>query len=299
MAGGGKVKILLIGASGKLGTALPSTLGPLGTISAYSRAQLDLMDEGALGTAIKQSRPDVIVNAAAYTNVRGAETDRATAEAVNATAVGMLGAIAARHGALVVHISTDFVFDGKARRPYREDDETGPLNVYGTSKLAGERALIESGADCAILRTAWLFAPGPNNFVGAMIERTKAGDSLQVVDDQVGSPTSVSVLARSIRSMLAASTNTLRRSLSGGPIFHVVCRGAASWFDLAYAALTDAGLVTEKLTPISTDLSGETLSRPAYSVLDPSRFEQAFSVRFPHWRAAVRGTVQHSGDNRP
>lgn len=292
------MRILLVGASGKLGLALQSTLYAAHQVSAYSRTQLDITDDVVLAKALNDCRPDIVINAAAFTNVRGAETDRATAEAVNATAVGKLGALAAGHGTLVIHVSTDFVFDGTAHEPYREDDPTGPLNVYGASKLAGERALIESGADCAILRTAWLFSPGSNNFVGAMIERAKAGDPLRVVNDQIGSPTSVAVLAQSIRSMLTRSPDALRRALTAEPIFHVVCRGEASWFDLAHTALSEAGLSTETLSQISTQQSGETLSRPAYSVLDPGRFERVFSVRLPHWRAAVRGIVRGEGGNR-
>ncbi|MEO1250627.1 MAG: dTDP-4-dehydrorhamnose reductase [Pseudomonadota bacterium] len=285
------MKILLIGANGKLGTALQAVLRPVGQISAYSRTELDITDQGAVSKIIEQDSPDIVLNASAYTNVRGAETDRGTAEAVNATAVGELGSRAARQGAIVIHISTDFVFDGTAHSPYREDDATGPLNVYGSSKLIGERALIESGAACAILRTAWLYDSGPNNFVGVMIARTKAGDPLRVVDDQIGSPTSVPVLAQAIRAMLTRSPDALRRLLTVGPVFHTVCRGRASWFDLALAAIEDAGLSTDGLSPISTDQSGETLKRPANSVLDCSRFEQTFSVRLPHWRAAARSVV--------
>jgi len=282
------MKVLLLGASGKLGSALQAQLSSTATLTAFSRTDLDIANADAVGQAIASLKPDVVVNAAAYTDVRGAESNKETADLINGTAVGMIGRHAADRNAIVVHISTDFVFDGTGDRPYQEDDSPSPLNAYGASKLLGETVLRESGAPHVIIRTAWLFSAGPDNFVNTMIEKAKSGQQLRVVDDQLGSPTAVPVLAQAVNALLRIPASSLARRSEAGQIFHVACRGEASWYQLAHAALSDAGLDTAGLTPISTAQSGETLARPAYSVLDVTRFEQTFSVRMPHWRAAVR-----------
>lgn len=289
------MKLLLFGASGKLGSALKEQLSAIGKLTSFSRTDLDITDGKAVSDAMESCRPNIVVNAAAFTDVRASETHQKDAGAVNAIAVGQLGRVALDCGAIVVHFSTDFVFDGSASDPYQEDAQTSPLNAYGESKLKGEEALIDSGAQCAILRTSWLFAASMNNFVGTMIAKTKSGEPLRVVNDQIGSPTAVPVVAQSVRAMLARPQEALVRELEISPIFHLACRGSASWFDLAQAALSDARLPTNNLTPISTQQSGETLVRPAYSVLHSRRFEQAFSVRLPHWRAALRPIARALG----
>lgn len=280
------MRLLLLGAGGRLGAALAAELAPGHDLLACPREKLDITDAAAMKDAIGRFAPDVIVNAAAYTDVAGAEKDEAAARTLNADAVGQLGRLAA--GATVVHISTDFVFDGALTRPYVETDQTGPLSVYGATKLAGERALIESRATCAILRTAWLFGPTPPSFVATMIEGAKAGRHLRVVNDQFGSPTSNQVLAMAVRTLLEASSKTLANALAENPVFHLACRGEASWFDLAQAAIAEAGMDPGAVEPISTPQGTPGVRRPAYSMLDSSRFEQTFGIRLPHWRAALR-----------
>ena len=280
------MRLLLLGAGGRLGTALTPRLEDAHELAAYPRSHLDITDRDALAAVLRHRRPEVILNAAAHTDVAGARSDRDAAFAVNAEAVGRLGEIAREAGALVVHISTDFVFDGRSERPYRETDDPHPLNAYGASKLAGERALIESGAACAILRTAWLYDAASANFVTAMIDAAAQGKTMRVVTGETGSPTAAPALADAIAAMLAHGSAAMARAASSDPVFHAACRGQASRFALARAAVADAGLDPALIEPV-TDRPGDGVARPAFSVLDSARFERAFGLAMPDWRAAL------------
>lgn len=293
------MRVLVTGAGGRLGRALQHALRGHTQVSAFAqvsthaqvsaldRARLNITDPAALDATLARIEPQVIVNTAAWTDVAAAERDPAAASRVNADAVGQLGAAAARSGAFIVHISTDFVFDGRLGRAYREADATGPLNAYGAGKLAGERALLESGAACAILRTAWLYDADTPNFVTAMLDGARHGRALRVVTTETGSPTAAPVLAAAVRLMLLRGLAPLRAAVAGQPLFHVACRGAVSRYDLARAALAEAGLDPAYVEPQTGPLQTG-IVRPAATPLNCARFERTFGVRLPHWRAALR-----------
>ncbi|MFM8873743.1 MAG: dTDP-4-dehydrorhamnose reductase, partial [Phycisphaerales bacterium] len=189
------MRILVLGRNGQVGGELQRSLAPLGDVTALDRSAADLSRPESLADVVRDARPDVIVNAAAYTAVDRAETERALAFRVNAEAVGVLARCAAERGAVFVHYSTDYVFDGSGSRPWREDDPTGPLGAYGASKLAGEQAIAQGGCRHLILRTSWVYAARGHNFVRTMLRLAAERDELRVVHDQFGAPTSAALLA--------------------------------------------------------------------------------------------------------
>jgi dTDP-4-dehydrorhamnose reductase len=222
-------------------------------------------------------RPTVILNAAAYTAVDRAESEAELAFRVNGAAVGELGRIAARAGVRVVHFSTDYVFDGKASNPYQEQSPTDPVNTYGASKLAGERALRESGADWLILRTQWLFGVHGRSFPRTMWERAVAGLATSVVQDQTGSPTYTKDLARATWALIARGASNL---------FHVTNAGQATWFDFALHVFSRVGR-PHLLAPCTTEQYPTPARRPHYSVLDTGRLRHELGAPLPDWRCAV------------
>jgi dTDP-4-dehydrorhamnose reductase len=267
------LKILLTGANGQVGWELRQTLAPLGEVVAVNRAQLDLQDAARIAAAVREARPDVIVNAAAYTAVDKAESERDAAFAVNAVAPGVLAEEAKRAGALLVHYSTDYVFDGAKAAPYAEDDEPGPLNVYGASKLAGERAIAASGCRHLILRTSWVYGPRGSNFMLTMLRLAKERPELRVVDDQTGAPTSGLAIAR-------ATAQLLPRGAAG--LFHMTASGATTWCGFARAILQRAGIGTPVL-PISTADYPTPARRPRNSRLDCTRLRADAGVALASW----------------
>lgn len=287
------MKILLLGANGQVGFELLRALAPLGELTAATREgtlkdgspcmAADLADAVSLARALDDARADLIVNAAAYTAVDRAEDEPALADRVNHRAPGEIGAWAAAHGARVVHYSTDYVFDGGATRPYREDDPTAPLGAYGRSKLAGEQALAASGAPHLVFRTAWVYAAHGHNFLRTMLRLAGERDELRVVADQVGAPTPARWIAETTAAVLA--------SWSGG-VFNLVAGGRCSWFDFASAIVEGAaerGLIARapRVVPIATADFPTRARRPAWSVLDGSRLENAFGLQLADWRAGL------------
>jgi dTDP-4-dehydrorhamnose reductase len=281
--------LLLGGGGGQLTTALKPLLEARdGWVSvSKGRPELDVTNGAALRRAILEARPEVIVNATAYTAVDKAESDREAAFAVNAAAPEVMGAAANEAGAAVIHVSTDYVFDGRAARPYREDDPTGPQGVYGASKLAGEQALAARCARHVILRTSWLYGSSGNNFLRSMLRLGAERESLAIVDDQTGCPTAVGDLAEAIMAVL--------EKLSGGAgewgLFHY-CGGGApcSWYGFAEEIFRQAaayGYPAPQLRRTTTAAFGAPAPRPAYSVLDCSRIAAAYGVRRRDWREAV------------
>ena len=289
------MKILLLGANGQVGHELRSALAPLGELTAATRtgmlsdgtpcAAADLGDSASLACALDDVRADLIVNAAAYTAVDRAEDEPELADRVNHRALGEIGAWAAAHGARVVHYSTDYVFDGRATRPYREDDPTAPLGVYGRSKLAGEQALAASGASHLVFRTAWVYAAHGHNFLRTMLRLAGERDELRVVADQVGAPTSA-------RAIATATAAVLSRDAATSGTFHLVAGGRCSWHDFAtaiFAGAADRGLIARmpRVVPIATADFPTRARRPAWSVLDGTRLENAFGLQLPDWRAGL------------
>jgi dTDP-4-dehydrorhamnose reductase len=267
------LKILLTGRSGQVGWELERSLAPLGQVTASDLATLDLADADATRRAVRAAKPDMIVNAAAYTAVDKAESERDAAFAVNATAPGVLAEESKRAGALLVHYSTDYVFDGTKQAPYAEDDPPNPLNVYGASKLAGERAIVASGCRHLILRTSWVYGPRGSNFMLTMLRLARERPELQVVDDQIGAPTSSLAIAR-------ATAQLLRRGAGG--LYHLTAAGAVTWCGFARAILARAGIATP-VRAIRTEDYPTPAKRPRNSRLDCSRLRADFGLSLAPW----------------
>jgi dTDP-4-dehydrorhamnose reductase len=281
--------ILVIGGTGQIGWELQRTLSHLGDVVAPTSRDLDLTQPDNTNAAIDTIDPSVIVNAAGYTAVDAAEQDRDTAWAVNAIGPRVLAEAARRKHIPLVHLSTDYVFDGRARRPYREDDPPRPLNIYGASKLAGERAVQESGCAHLIVRTSWVYGLRGRNFLRTMLKRAQAGEPLRVVADQIGAPTWSRLVAEGIQSMLVACASENRfdvPELRQG-VFHVSASGEASWYEFASAifrsSLANALRLAPQVAPISTKEYAAPATRPAYSVLDTTRAREIFGISLPSW----------------
>jgi dTDP-4-dehydrorhamnose reductase len=277
------LRILLLGRNGQVGWELERTLAPLGELKAFDRAGLDLADTPRLAAAVRALQPEVIVNAAAYTAVDKAESDRDAAFAVNATAPRVLAEEAKRIGALLVHYSTDYVFDGAKGTPYVEDDATNPLNVYGASKLAGEEAIRKTGCRHLILRTSWVYGPRGKNFLVTIARKAEAGDALRVVDDQTGIPTTSTFLAAVTARVLAG------RSEPEG-LYHLVPRGTTTWYRFARAIVERIG-ARVTVTPIRAADYPTAARRPRYSVLDGRLAESRFGMTMPVWDSLLDACV--------
>lgn len=278
------MKILVTGAGGQLGRALIATAPAGAAIDATDVAELDITDAAAVAAHVAATRPALVINAAAYTAVDKAEAEEALAHRLNAEAVGHLAAAAEAAGARFVHVSTDFVFDGRQGSPYAPDAPTNPLNAYGRTKLAGERA---AGRAALIVRTAWVYAAQGQNFVRTMLRLMAERDRLRVVADQIGTPTFATGLAEAIWALAAQNARG---------IYHHTDSGAASWYDFAVAIQEEAlarGLLTRAIPidPIATADYPTPATRPAYSVLDKSA-STALIGAAPHWRVQLRRMVE-------
>ncbi len=281
--------ILLTGRNGQLGWELARSLLPLGRVIALDLPQLDLADAAALGRLLDEARPGVIVNPAAYTAVDKAESEPALAHAVNAEAPALLAQWAARHGALLAHYSTDYVFDGAQAAPYAETDATNPLGAYGRSKRAGEEAVLASGADHLVFRTSWLYGARGANFLLTMLRLAAERDELRVVADQVGAPTWSRFLAE-------ATAQALRQALAercagrfNGGLYHLACAGETSWHGFASAIVAARpGLRARRVVPIATADYPTPARRPANSRLNCEAARARFGLALPDWRDCLQ-----------
>ena len=306
------MKILLLGANGQVGFELARSLAPLGELACATRSgtlpggvsciAVDLAQRQSLLAALEAARPAIVVNAAAYTAVDRAEDEPEVAQRINAHALLEIGAWAASRKALVVHYSTDFVFDGQGTRPYREDDATAPLGAYGRSKLAGELVLRESGCEHLILRTAWVYAARGSNFLRTMLRLARERDALRIVDDQRGAPTCARLVADA--TALALAHLVARRSGERGQLlgtYHLCAAGECSWFDFAQAIFAHAyvaGLLKRvpSLEPIKTVEYPTKAMRPAWSVLDCTKFRGAFGLHLPAWQEGLDAVIGELAD---
>jgi dTDP-4-dehydrorhamnose reductase len=296
------VKILLFGRNGQVGWELQRSLAPLGELLALDRTGQDglcgdLADPAGVARTVLQVRPDVVVNAAAYTAVDKAESDADLARAINAAAPGALAAAAAEVGAALVHYSSDYVFDGSGSRPWRETDATGPLSVYGRTKLEGEQRIAQALPRHLILRTSWVYGARGGNFARTMLRLAREREQLSVVDDQVGAPTGADLLAdvtaHSLRSLLAGA---------GAPgIYHVAAAGETSWHGYARFVVgkaQQAGQLLkagpDRVLPIATSAFPTPARRPHNSRLDTTRFRAAFGLVLPPWQQGVDRMLQES-----
>jgi len=293
------VTILLLGANGQLGQELRRALAPLGTIVATTRSGAlpsgsacevaDFDQPASLAALLDRVRPTVVVNAAAYTAVDRAEDDREAAFRANAEAPGVLAHWCAQAGVPLVHYSTDYVFDGQGTRPYREDDATAPLGVYGASKLAGEQAIRAAGGRHLIFRTAWVYASHSANFLRTMLRVGAERDVLRVVADQIGTPTPAALIAD-----VTAQALQHDGALSG--TWHLTAKGETSWHGFAEAIFADAvatGVLPRApiVEAISTAEYPTPAKRPAYSHLDVAKLEQDFYVSLPSWQEGLKRVI--------
>ena len=278
--------ILVTGAQGQIGFELAQLLAPLGNVVAADRAMLDLADPDAIVAVMRRQKPAVIVNAGAYTAVDRAESEPALASAINARAPGILAEEAKRAAAVLVHFSTDYVFDGARTTPYPEDAPTAPLNVYGETKLEGERAIADAGAKAIVLRTSWVYGLRGKNFLLTMRKLAAERDHLTVVADQIGVPNWSRTLASATARIVASGVSAMAER-SG--LYHLSSSGEASWYDFARAILGDTSKA--RLLPIATVDYPTPARRPAYGVLATSRFESTFGFVLPSWREALADCV--------
>lgn len=281
------MRILLFGRTGQVGSGLYKGLKKIGSVCCVGRDTADLTDLAAVENVIQKERPDVIVNAAAYTHVDHAETDAETANLVNARAPEVMAAMAAANRAWLIHYSTDYVFDGESDRAYTEDQTQHPISVYGRTKAAGEQAIRNSTDRYLILRTSWVYSNMGRNFLNTVLRLAQERPELKIVDDQTGTPTYAGALA--------ANTVELVKKLpdaAGDPemtgIFNMTCQGSTTWYGFAKAILNTAGIEDVRITPITTSEFPTPAARPRYSVLDNTKLQRVYGVSMPAWRDALR-----------
>jgi dTDP-4-dehydrorhamnose reductase len=271
------LKILLVGRNGQVGWELEKALQPLGTVLATDRAALDLADGDAVRRVIREAKPDLIVNAAAYTAVDKAESEPDVAMQINGVAPGVMAEEAKRLGAMLVHYSSDYVFDGRKTSPYTEDDVPNPLGAYGRSKLEGDQRIRASGCRHLILRTSWVYGPRGKNFYLTIARKAAAGEPLRVVNDQRGVPTTSGFLADN-------TLELLRRQAAG--LVNLVPSGETTWYEFAREIVRLAGS-RSGVDPITTEQFPTAARRPRYSVLDKARAEKALGRPLPDWRTLL------------
>jgi dTDP-4-dehydrorhamnose reductase len=279
-------KILVFGRVGQVGWELRHKLACLGQVTSVDFPEIDFSKPDSIRAAVRAAEPTVIINAAAYTAVDKAEAAPEPAMAINATGPGVIAEEAKRAGALMVHYSTDYVYDGSKQGPWVETDKPNPLNVYGKSKLAGDEAIAAVGGDYLILRTSWVYGARGANFLLTMLRLSKEKPELRIVDDQIGSPTTSECIAQATADILA-QVITPGCGLGGrSGVYHFTCAGATTWFGFAKAFLTKQA-VCPKLTPIPASEYPVPAVRPVNSVLSCDRIAETFGIRMPSWELAL------------
>lgn len=295
------MKILLLGKAGQIGWELQRSLAPLGEVIAPDRARggaddggADLGQPEALAARIRAWCPDVIVNAAGHTAVDRAETGPAEARRINTEAVGALAQVSRQIDALLVHFSSDYVFDGSGQRPWTEDDAAAPLNVYGATKLAGDRLVAGAGGRHLILRTSWVHAPHGHGFIQSILRQARTRERLSVVDDQTGAPTGADLVADVAAH---AIRQVLQRPQDGG-LYHLAAAGETSWHGCAGFVVDTVRelhpawrLAVREIAPVPASAYPAPARRPANSRLDTTRLRQTFGLHLPDWREGVRRTL--------
>lgn len=316
-------RILLTGKNGQVGSELARLLPSMGEVAAFGRAELDLAKPHDIRRVIAQARPNLIINAAAYTAVDQAEKEEPLARAINADAAEVISEQAKKVGAFVIHYSTDYVFDGAKRSPYVEDDRTNPLSAYGRTKLAGEEAIRSSGVPHLILRTAWVYAASGKNFLLTVLRLASTREELRIVNDQFGAPTPARAIAEATARLVGSSKSDPASLRQRAGTYHLTASGETTWYEFAVAilnAVQDLGvpaapggaaehstlpqwlaaatggrpIICKRVAPITTAEYPTPAARPAYSVLSNSRFASTFGFSLPDWRAQLRETIRPS-----
>lgn len=287
--------ILIIGKNGQIGGALSDPLQPLGTVTSLGRTDLDLARTDAIRTAIRYYNPAIIINAAAYTAVDRAESEPDLAMQINGVAVGIIAEEAHRTGALMIHYSTDYVFDGTKSGAYLESDIPNPLNTYGRTKLAGESAIRATGARHYTLRTSWVYAATGTNFLTTIIRLSREREELRIVNDQIGAPTPARMVAEITAQLVARATTQSSNSDPEYGTYHLTASGAVTWFGFAQAILERAstlGAGSPKLVPIAAREYPLPARRPANSRLDCTRLERALGISMAPWQQGLEQCLQ-------
>jgi len=302
------LRLLITGANGQVGWHLQRTLAPLGEVLAIDGERVDLTDLDAVARTVREFAPDIIVNAAAYTAVDKAESEPELAHAINAAAPAQIAKECARSGALLIHYSTDYVYDGSKPGPYEENDATGPLSVYGQTKLEGDQAIVSSRCAHIILRTTWVYDVRGKNFLRTVLRLAREKEELRMVGDQHGAPTWARCLAESTAIILARVLE--RRSMTGAwesGLFHLTASGQTSWAGFAQAILEDyeallawpaetgefgGPLKAKRVVAITSEQYQTPARRPRNSVLCNANVQAAFGIALPHWRTQLRLAIQ-------
>jgi dTDP-4-dehydrorhamnose reductase len=285
-------KIVVFGRSGQVGWELRHKLACLGQVTGVEYPEVDFKNPESVRDALRSAQPEVIINAAAYTAVDKAESEPEMAMAINGAAPAVIAEEAKRLGSILVHYSTDYVFDGAKQSPYVETDATNPINVYGKTKLAGDEAIQASGCEYLILRTSWVYGARGNNFLLTMLRLAGEREELRIVDDQTGGPTSSECIAQATADILAQVLGPSGSGLDGrSGVYNLTNAGETTWFGFAQALLGRAarnlGTATPKLIPIPTSEFPRPAKRPTNSRLSCQRLEETFGVRMPHWDDAL------------
>lgn len=290
------LRVLLTGKAGQVGFELHRSLAAIGQVVAFDRAELDLSSVDAIRAKVRQVQPQIIVNAAAYTAVDKAESEPEPALRINGVAPGILAEEARRLGAVLVHYSTDYVFDGTKKEPYVEDDPPNPVSGYGRSKLAGEQAIASSGATHLIFRTSWVYAARGQNFVRTMLRLGRERSELRIVDDQVGAPTWARFIAEATAQVLRQLGDGHKAIGDRAGIYNLTATGAVSWYGFASAVFAEAkaqlGMTPPKLIPITTAEYPLPARRPANSCLDNSKLTRTFGLTPPSWNKMLKACIQ-------
>jgi dTDP-4-dehydrorhamnose reductase len=293
------MKILLFGRDGQLGTDLTKTLVSENLsdnveLSAYGIKDLDLTHFDRLHDVIKHERPDLIINAAAYTAVDKAESDAELAAMVNSAAPEVMAKAATEINAGMIHYSTDYVFNGTARHPYTEESLTSPESVYGLTKLNGEKAVLDHCENSLILRTSWVYSMHGQNFLSTMLRLAAERDELTIVDDQVGAPTSTTALSDATLKLVQYFMLNGEFSAAVRGVYHMTCAGEASWYDFAKAIIAASEFSDTRVVPITTAEYPTAAKRPAYSVLSNNKLFNTFGIRLPAWENALAQCMQEN-----
>lgn len=294
-------RVLILGANGQVGRELQRSFAGAGELLCPGRDQADLASPEKLRDLVRSIEPDLILNAAAYTAVDRAEAEQELAMAINAHAPRVLAEEAARRGILLVHYSTDYVFDGSKQGAWVESDETNPLNVYGASKLAGEEAIRQAGGKYLIFRTSWVYGPHGNNFLLTMLRLGRERDQLRVVDDQVGAPTSSIQLANATRTIVEEVSAGQRGPMdSWAGVYHMTCAGLTSWCGFAQEIFARGRDLLSKpapeIVPIATSEYVTAARRPANSVLSNEKLKNHFNISLAEWKTALEDVLRRIRD---
>jgi len=289
-----RLRILLSGANGQVGSALQHSLGEKNEVFAFDRTTLDLANSEQIRQRVQEIKPDIIINAAAYTAVDQAEKEPDLAFTINGIAPGIFAEEAAQIGATLIHYSTDYVFNGNGNQPWREEDKPAPLNIYGASKLAGEQAIKATEATHLILRTSWVYGEHGNNFVKTILRIAAEKEELNIIDDQIGAPTSAE--------FIASATTKILNQLKGNSIalksgtYHLCCSGKTNWHGFAseivrLATQNNTPLTVKKIHPIPTSAYPTPAERPKNSSLNCTRLKKVFGLQPMSWQMALANTL--------